>query len=451
MTSSQPVGLDTVRERIASSSAREVIGQSSKRAREIRDLGAFISCADETQSGSGQLAGVPVAVKDNLNTQDLPTSGGTPALKHSRPDHDHPAVAKLRAAGVAVMGKTNLHELALGITSNNAAFGPVRNPHNSALSAGGSSGGSAVAVATGVVPIALGTDTGGSIRVPAAHCGIVGWRPTVGRWGSGQMVPISSTRDTAGVLATSVADVALVDGLVTGHAAAKSPKGITLGVPRTGFYDDLHPDVAACIARALDRLADAGVNLVEVVVADAQELDSECGFPIVFYEVARELPAYLATLPGPEPNLTFADVLAQVASPDVRSALEVAASGAITEEIYRDGLAARQVLRAAYAAALRPRDSVSINALIYPTVPLPAPPIGDDDTTDLNGRQVPVFLTTIRNTGPGSTAGMPAISLPAGESEAGLPIGISLEALPGEDAALLAVARHVEAVLAANS
>jgi indoleacetamide hydrolase len=245
-----------------------------------------------------------------------------------------------------------------------------------------------------------------------------------------------------------VADVALVDELVTGEPApAPSGRALRLGVPREGFYDDLHPEVARCTERALERLAAAGVDLVDVQVAGAHALDAECGFPIVFFEVAQDLPAYLATLPGPESALTLADVLAQVASPDVRGALEVAASGAFTEDAHRQAMATRDRLRAAYAAALRPADGERLDALVYPTVPLPAPPLGDDETTELNGREVPVFLTTIRNTGPGSTAGMPAISLPAGTTQAGLPIGISLEGLPGEDAALLATARRVEAAL----
>ncbi|MBB3082445.1 amidase family protein [Geodermatophilus sabuli] len=441
--------LEQVRQRIAASSAAEVVAGSLARAHEIAALGAFVTVAEAPVGGSGSLAGVPVAVKDNLDTRDLPTTGGTPALRDSRPGRDQHAVERLRAAGAAVVGKTNLHELALGVTSNNAAFGPVRNPHDPSRSAGGSSGGSAVAVATGVVPVALGTDTGGSVRVPAAHCGLVGWRPTVGRWGTGRTVPISRTRDTAGVLATTVADAATVDELVTGQPAPTAGEGpLRLGVPRTGFYDDLHPDVAATARHALDLLADAGVELVEVDVADAHELDAECGFPIVFFEVALELPAYLAGLPGPEGRLTFADVLEQVASPDVRGALEFAASGSVTEAVYRANLVVRERLRAAYTAALRPADGGRLDALVYPTVPLPAPPVGDDDTTELNGRQVPVFLTTIRNTGPGSTAGMPAISLPAGATAAGLPIGVSLESLPGDDGRLLAAAARVEAVLA---
>jgi mandelamide amidase len=448
MPSVQSPGVDQVRQRIAASSAAEVVAASTRAAHDAADLGAFLSVADAPEPGTGPLAGVPLAVKDNLDTADLPTTGGTPALRDSRPGRDQHAVARLRAAGAAVIGKTNLHELALGITSNNAAFGPVRNPHDPSRSAGGSSGGSAVAVATGVVPLALGTDTGGSLRVPAAHCGVVGWRPTVGRWGSGRTVPISRTRDTAGVLATSVADAALADAIVTGEPApAPSGRPLRLGVPREGFYDDLHPEVAACTERALERLAAGGVELVEVRVADAHALDAECGFPIVFAELAQDLPAYLATLPGPERGLTLADVLAQVASPDVRGALEAAASGAFTAEVRTQALATRDRLRAAYAAALRPAGAEPLDALVYPTVPLPAPPLGDDDTTELNGRQVPVFLTTIRNTGPGSTAGMPALSLPAGTTRAGLPVGLSLEALPGGDVALLATARRVETAL----
>jgi indoleacetamide hydrolase len=187
-----------------------------------------------------------------------------------------------------------------------------------------------------------------------------------------------------------------------------------------------------------------------VRVADAQELDAECGLLIILYEIARELPAYLATLPGPESALTLADVLEQVASPDVRAALEVAVAGGITDEAHRDNLTTRDRLRAAYAAALDPPDGGRLDALVYPTVPLPAPPVGEDDTTELDGRQVSVFLTTIQNTGPGSTAGMPSISLPAGATAAGLPVGLSLEGLPGEDATVLAAAGRVESILAGD-
>ncbi len=430
--------------------AVERLRDAVARAHAIEDLGAFIAIADPEalaphDAADGALAGIPVAVKDNIDTVDLPTSAGTPALHARRAGRDHPAVARLREAGATVVGKTNLHELAFGITSNNAAYGPVRHPLDPTLSPGGSSGGSAVAVATGVVPVALGTDTGGSVRIPAAHCGIVGFRPTVGRWGSGHTVPLSSTRDTVGALATTVADVVLLDRTLADQQPARVPSArqLRLGVPLPGFFDGLHPEVADRVGEALDRLADAGVQLVETDLVAGHELDARCGLPIVFAEVVRELPRYLAELPsGP----SFEELLAGVASPDVRGALEHAVGEPVPEEVLRECLALREELRAAYTRVLRPDDG-PLDALVYPTVPLPAPPLGDDVTTELAGRQVPTFATTVQNTGPGSTAGMPAVSLPCGLTGAGLPVGLSLESLPDGDAALLAVARRVEQLL----
>jgi indoleacetamide hydrolase len=156
----------------------------------------------------GPLDHLSLAVKDNINTADLPTSAGTPALRGARPDEDAPVLAKLRKAGAIVIGKTNMHELALGTTNRNASFGTVANPRAAGRSAGGSSGGSAAAVADGTAHIALGTDTGGSVRIPASYCGIVGFRPSIGRWGNEGCVPLSPTRDTIGILANTVTDVA---------------------------------------------------------------------------------------------------------------------------------------------------------------------------------------------------------------------------------------------------
>jgi len=446
-----PERLDLARARTGGTAA-ERLTAAAARAHGVDELGAFLAVVDPERvepdlTPEGPLAGIPVAVKDNVDVADLPTSGGTPALHGSRPGREHHAVARLRAAGATVVGKTNMHELAFGITSNNAAYGPVRNPHDPTRSAGGSSGGSAVAVATGVVPVALGTDTGGSMRVPAAHCGVVGYRPTTGRWGGLEgVVAISSTRDTVGAFAATVADVVLLDQVVAGAAPATVPHArvLRLGVPLPGFFDGLAADVADAVGRALDRLADAGVDLVEVDVVAAHELDARCGFPIVFHEVLRTLPGYLGSLPsGP----SFDELVAGVVSPDVRGALEHAVGDPVPGAVYAECLQLREELRAAYAAAHELPDGGRLDALVYPTVPLTAPPLGDDDTTDLGGEQVPVFGTTIQNTGPGSTAGMPAVSLPCGTNPAGLPVGLSLETLPGDDAALLAVARRVEQLL----
>lgn len=457
---SSSVNLAQTRANLRSSSPSVVLRESVKRAHAHSELGAFITVADESSqaeqvarldaSRESVLAGTPVAVKDNIDTHDMPTSGGTPALRHSRPERDHHTVRRLREAGATIVGKTNLHELAFGVTCNNVGFGPVSNPYDPQRIAGGSSGGSAVAVALGVVPVALGTDTGGSVGVPAAHCGIVGFRPTLGRWGSGAAVPISSTRDTVGGFATSATDMAVLDEVITGERGVPLPDGraLRLGVPRAGYWDDLAPDVAARAGEALDRLADAGFEVVEVDLSDAHELDGACGFPIVLFEVIRELPSYLASLPAPEGKLNLDDVVSQVASPDVRATLEAAISQPVSEDAYREAQAVRARLQEAYARAVLGQNGSRVDALVYPTVPLTPAPLGDDATTEHNGREVPTFLTNIRNTAPGSTSGMPAISVPAGRSAAGMPIGMSLEALPGEDVSLLAVAQRVQDVLA---
>ncbi|MFT4081487.1 MAG: amidase family protein [Nocardioides sp.] len=416
------------------------------------ELGAFIAIAESPASvryerSGGPLQGVPVAVKDNIDTRDFATTGGTRALEFSRPHRDHPAVARLRSVGAGVIGKTNLHELALGITSNNAAYGPVRNPHDLSRSAGGSSGGSAAAVAAGIVPIALGTDTGGSMRIPAAHCGVVGFRPTTGRWGLGGVVPISHTRDTVGVFATSVHDVDVVDRLVTrrGFDGPEARTMIRLGVPRQGFFDDLDPAVKRGIGQALDLLDAAGCELLEVEVRGAHELDERCGFPIVFYELVRDLSAYLASLPGPECNLSFNEVLRHVASPDVHAAMQHAVADPVPESLYVEACATRDILRQSYASALGVDTRHQLDALVFPTTPLLAPLLGDDDTTPHNGRDVPVFTTSMRNTGPGSTAGMPSVSVPV-PSEGSLPIGLCVEGWSGDDLSVLRVAARVEEV-----
>ena len=185
-------------------------------------------------------------MKDNLDTAELPTSGGTPGLAGNRPKRNAAIVDKLLGAGAIVLGKTNLHELAYGITNNNAAHGPARNPYAPDRIPGASSGGTGVAVAARIAPGGIGTDTGGSVRIPAALCGIVGLRPTTGRWSQAGVVPISHTRDTPGPMTRSVADCALLDGVVTGGPVEAAPvplKGVRIGVPRKHFWENLDPEL----------------------------------------------------------------------------------------------------------------------------------------------------------------------------------------------------------------
>ncbi len=164
----------------------------------------------------GPLHGVPLAIKDNIDVAGQVTSGGTPALANHRPRGHAPVMRPLLEAGAIVLGKTNLHELAFGTTTNNGAFGPTRNPYDPSRVPGGSSGGTGAAVGARLAPAGLGSDTGGSVRIPAALCGVLGYRPTTGRYPSGGIVPIAHTRDTAGPMARAMEDIVMLDGLMAG-------------------------------------------------------------------------------------------------------------------------------------------------------------------------------------------------------------------------------------------
>ena len=353
---------------------------------------------------------------------------------------------KLLDAGAIVFGKANLHELAYGITNNNAGFGAARNPYDRTRIPGGSSGGVGAAVGARLVPGGIGSDTGGSVRVPAALCGVVGFRPTTGRWSQSGIVPIAHTRDTAGPMTRSVADCALLDSVVTGSATASegvSLKGLRLGVPRAHFWDLLDAETARLMEGVLARLKDAGVVLIEADIPDVARLDGEAGFPIALYETVVDLNAYLAEHGS---TMRYPELVAQCASPDVKGLLQsLHGEGAIPETAYRHALdVLRPQLQAAYSDHFSRHD---VAAVVFPTTPLPAAPIGEDETVFLNGERVPTFFTFIRNSSPGSVAGIPGISLPAALTASGLPLGLELDAGANTDARLLAIARAVESVL----
>lgn len=226
--------------------------------------------ADDVPAGRrGLLHGLPMVVKDNIDVAGWPCTAGSAALADHRPRRDADCVAPLRATGVVVLGKCNLHEFALGVTSANTACGAVRNPHAPGRIAGGSSGGTAAAVAARLAPVGLGTDTGGSIRIPAALCGLVGFRPGTGRWPTRGLVPISApSRDTAAPMARSVADCALLDAVIFGadlQLPTLSPRGQRLGVPQE-FWDDMHAGMATQLQSALAGMAAAGVVLVPMTM-----------------------------------------------------------------------------------------------------------------------------------------------------------------------------------------
>jgi indoleacetamide hydrolase len=394
----------------------------------------------------GPLHGVPIALKDNFDTADFTTTAGTPALAAHRPTRNAAVVQRLLDAGALILGKANMQELAFGPTSNNAAFGPVRNPYDRSRIPGGSSGGTAAVVAARLAPAGLGTDTGGSVRVPASLSGVVGFRPTTLRWPQDGIVPISHTRDTAAPIARCVADCALLDGIVTGGPTSLVPinlEGLRLGVPRGHFWDDLDAEVEAILADALARLAAAGVVLVEGDMVDVAALDAAAGFPVALYEFVTDLDRYLA---GHATGLDFAGVAAQVKSPAVKKVVDaLLGPDAVPEAVYREALIKhRPALQDAYRRYFAERG---VAAMVFPTTPLPAAKVGEDDTVLLNGKAVPTLATYIRNLGPGSAAGIPGLSLPAGMTSAGLPIGIAIDGPQGADQQLLTICLAVESAL----
>ncbi|MHA1572237.1 MAG: indoleacetamide hydrolase, partial [Alphaproteobacteria bacterium] len=385
----------------------------------------------------GPMHGLPIAIKDNIDCVGAVTTAGSPALANNRPQRDAPVVEPLWRAGALLLGKTNMHELAYGLTSNNPTWGAVHNPYDRQMIAGGSSGGTAAALAARMAPLGLGTDTGGSVRQPAALCGIVGLRPTKGRYDLAGVVPISHTRDTVGPMARDIADLALLDQVITGNRFPEPIPldGLRLGVPRGYFYRGLDPQLQPVVDQALAMLRHAGAVLIEADLPAVEDCNVEIGRAISRHEILEDLPQYLA---NNGLDLSFRDIAALVASPDVaRSMIEQMAAGPTVADAYHHAITVtRPALQQAYHDHFRQHD---IAALVFPTTRLPARPIGQDDTVTLNGEQLSTTLTYIHNTGPATLTGFPGLSLPIGRTRSGLPVGMELDALAGQDSMLLGI------------
>jgi mandelamide amidase len=425
--------------------------------RKHRALNAFVwqdeqrvleaaQAADKSRAAgrSEPLQGLPILLKANIGTANAPTSAGTPALKNYRPKVDAPVAAKLLSAGAIMLGKTNMHELAYGVTSNNGAFGAVHNPYNPAMIPGGSSGGNAAAIAARMCAAGIGTDTGGSVRVPASLCGIVGLRPTVGRYSRTGIVPLSSTMDTAGPMTRSVKDLVLLDSVISGQGAPVQPaklKGLRLGVPRDFFYENLDPSLAPVIEDALATLRKAGCVLVEADVPDLEKLITAWRSSISYYEMFHDLSRYLDESGA---KIDAKSVIAQIASPDVKASYETFGIGpkAPTRQAYETAMKqGRPAVQACYREYFRAHK---VPAMVYPTTILPARPIGLDTEVELNGKKFPTLAIYAHNTRPMTVTGIPGMSLPVGLTKAGLPVGLELDAPEGTDRNLLSLGLAIE-------
>lgn len=369
----------------------------------------------------GPLHGVPVAIKDLIEVRDAPTGCGTKVVAPRVADADATLVARLRAAGAIILGKTNLLEYAYGVA--HPEIGQTNNPRDPTRTAGGSSGGSAAAVAAGIVPLAVGTDTGGSIRIPAAYCGIVGVKPTYGLVPLDGVFPLSWSLDHAGPLAGSVADAALMLACMAGRAiplSAIAPERLRLGVVRSHFpADAANARVAAHVNRVLERLAAAGVTCIDIEIPNLGAAN-----------------AALLDILLPEASVIHRDLLAR--NPDGYAAGTRRQIEAGFEKRAVDFVHARRVqedLGRAVTAALG-----RVDALVSPSVPFVAPR-EDPEISDAGDSEMLA-------SGFANLTGHPSVSVPVG-LHAGLPIGLQLTGRLGCDAQLLSVARAVELVLAA--
>jgi indoleacetamide hydrolase len=417
-------------------------------------LEAARECDRKRRAGAhlGPLHGLPIPIKDSVNTRDLPTTAGTPALRHFQPQEDAPLVRTLRAAGAIVLGKTNLHELSYGYTSNNHAYGAIHNPYDPRHIPGGSSGGTAAAVAYRMAPLGIAEDTEGSIRVPAALCGIVGFRPTTGRYPTRGCVPITPLFDQLGPHARSVEDLLLFDRVVTGGAKAPAPqrqtslKTVRLGVIRSFFYSGLDREVERITDAALGMLEHAGVELVEGDLPELPHLISLVTDPIQNHDVKPSLTRYLAEY---HTGITFDTLLAQM-SPDVRALIDPAITPGGTdfvpdaqyEQIVKVHWPALRAMYREYFA----RSGVA--AVVFPATILAAPPLGEESMeVEVHGHRMPLDVAMSRNIAPGSTTGLPGLVLPAGLTSAGLPVALEFDGPSGTDHSLLTLGLALEAAL----
>jgi aspartyl-tRNA(Asn)/glutamyl-tRNA(Gln) amidotransferase subunit A len=456
-------------------SAREVIDEHLARIDEREsELHAFnLVLADEARAEAdaidervvrgedpGPLAGVPIALKDNFCTRGVPTTCSSKILASWRPPYDATVVTRLRAAGAVVIGKTNLDEFAMGSSTENSAFGPTRNPHDPSRVPGGSSGGSAAAVAAGFSSLAFGSDTGGSIRQPAALCGVVGMKPTYGRVSRYGLVAFASSLDQIGPFASNVADAALAFEIIGGHDECDTTSipqpaptvtetledgvdGLRVGVISEFLEaDGLAPDVAAKVRDAADALERAGAKVEEASVPS-----TIYGLSAYYLIAPAEASSNLARYDGVRYGL-------RVDAPTTAEMNALTRTAGFGPEVKRRIMLGTYALSAGYydayyGKALRVRTLIlrdferayeSFDLLLGPTAPATAFPFG------AKADPLAMYLNDVF-TIPSNLAGHPAVSVPFGTGDDGLPVGIQVLAPALAESTMFRAAAALEAAL----
>ena len=385
----------------------------------------------------GPLCGIPISLKDNLYTKDLRTTGGSRILSDFVPLCDAAVVAALKRAGAIILGKTNLHEFAYGVTSNNPHFGPVRNPWDLERIPGGSSGGSAAAVAAGLCYGSIGTDTGGSIRIPASLCGIVGLKPGLGRVSAGGAIPLSTTLDFVGPMARTVADTALLFAAVatrgkserrlrTSHLPSQRGRQPRIGIAKNFFLEIVSPEVERAFETSLQVLKKLGARLKEMTLPYLQESEL-AGNQIawaeatLYHQEAGWYPAHTAEY-----------------GEDVRLRLEMGEKVSAID--YLKAMEVREKFMAGFHLTLMENE---VDLIVTPTTPITAPRI-DEEKISLGGAEHMTRALLLRNNRPANLGGMPAISVPCGLTPHGLPVGLQLISGLADEPLLLELAARFE-------
>ena len=424
-------------------SAVEVVDAFARRLEAAASLRAYITPPDErarreaqraqrrlSRGDSGALLGVPIAVKDLFQTRALRTTAGSRILRDWVPTRDADAVARLRAAGAIIFGKTNLHEFAYGVTTANPWWGIARNPHDPGRSPGGSSGGSAIAVVAGLCAGALGSDTGGSIRIPASLCGCVGLKPTLGAITLGGTFPLGWSLDHAGPLTRTVDDAGmLLDVLSGGDAGRRSrrarTRGLRVGVLRGPIVHNVQPAVSRQVDAAAAALRRRGLRIREVQIPEME------------WTVATQLVTLRAEASAV--HARWIRSRPRDYGPDVRTRLQLGALVGGPDYVLA------QRMRARIRAAME-RVFADVDLLLLPTTPITAPVVGER-TVRWRSREEPVDGALVRLTAPFNLTGLPALSVPFGAA-AGLPIGVQVVGPWNAEARVLAVGRLIEELAA---
>lgn len=398
------------------------------------DEASLSADVNATSAAIQPLFGLPFSCKDNINAKGFATTAGTPGLMDFYPSKDAPIIARLKALGAILCGKNNMHELSFGVTSYNGVWGSVGNPIHPGHIAGGSSGGSAAAVAAGVSAFSVGTDTGGSVRIPAALCGLAGFRPSTGRYPCEGVFPVSRTKDTPGFIAPTVSDLALLDSSVMDESPIVSCLPLRIGLPTEFMWRDLDESIQTTCMAAVKCLEHAGVEFIKFDDSLLGELNEKIQFPVPFYEFFIDFPRFLL-----EHHITadFDTILSHISDPTVLWILkkQIALEN-VTWNDYMAGLKSIERLRAYWCQIF---NDLKLDAIIYPTVSCEVPHVEDADKPE-------VFHKLIRNTDIASSVGAPSVTIPVAD-RGQISVGLSLDGLPKTDRKIISQALAIEAIL----